>query len=327
MQLAVAGSPPHDTDFASLMPRVALELSGEPNKALSTKTELRYGNHGSLSICLPDGTWYDHEEDRGGGVLDLIARETGRERKRDCVAWLHENGIAPSSQSDLGPKPNKRRVLSRYDYPDASGVLRYQVERLEPKTFRQRRPSPSANGEWVYDIKGVEPLPYRLPEVTNAIGRGWTIVIVEGEKDADALAGLGVVASCNSGGAGKWQPALTQHFKGAQVVIVGDNDLAGRKHIRQVAEALATVAASVHTLDLSEHWPQCPDKGDISDLIASGGTPHQLSELLAKAVVWSPTGRLAEKALHGGKNPQNPQNPHGGLPPHSPGTRRAGACR
>src|SRR5262245_60058512 len=88
----------HDADIASLMQEVAQLLFGEPNNALSSKTELRYGSHGSLAISLPKGTWYDHEEKRGGGVLDLIARQTGRVNK-DCLAWLSENGIGPSSKN------------------------------------------------------------------------------------------------------------------------------------------------------------------------------------------------------------------------------------
>jgi len=297
----------HDADVAALMPQVARLLRGEPNKALSSQTELRYGSHGSLSISLPKGTWYDHEEDRGGGVLDLIARETGRERKSDCLAWLRENGIEPNSRNGLEPKPSKRRVLARYNYHDASGAVRYQVERLKPKTFRQRRPNPSANGDWTYNLKGVDPLPYRLPEVIEAVARGRSVVIVEGEKDADALAGLGMVASCNSGGAGRWQRPLTKHFKGATVVIIGDNDEPGRRHVQHVATELDGTARSIRVLDLAQHWPDCPPKGDITDWLAADRTPEQLIELLAKAVPWSGEGVPGEKKPKVGRPPKTPK--------------------
>ena len=49
-------------------------------------------------------------------------------------------------------------------------------------------------------MQGVERVLYRLPEVLAA-GEVW---VVEGEKDADSLAALGIVATCNAGGAGKW---------------------------------------------------------------------------------------------------------------------------
>jgi hypothetical protein len=212
----------------------------------------------------------------------------------------------PSSRSCLEPKP---RVLVRYDYCDASGALRYQVERcLEPKSFRQRQPSPYANGDWVYNLKGIDPLPYRLPEVIDAIASGRSVVIVEGEKDADALTGVGLVASCNSGGAGKWQPALTKHFKGATILIIGDNDAPGMHHVQDVAAQLDGTAANVRVLDLAEHWPECPHKGDISDWLAGGGTPEQLTEMLAKAVAWLPGGGAAgKKSPRVGKTPKTPK--------------------
>jgi hypothetical protein len=61
-------------DFASLMGAVARELLGEPNRALSSKHELRYGTRGSLAIDLKKGVWHDHETNTGGGVLDLVTR-------------------------------------------------------------------------------------------------------------------------------------------------------------------------------------------------------------------------------------------------------------
>ncbi|MGE3699713.1 MAG: hypothetical protein AB7G08_13030, partial [Hyphomicrobiaceae bacterium] len=180
------------SDIAALMPRVAQLLLGEPNRALSSKAELRYGTHGSLAINPSKGTWYSYEEDRGGGVLDLIARQTGRENPADCRAWLRENDLEPSPQKTIKQQAPRGRVLERYDYRDEHGMLRYQVERFEPKRFRQRRLGPE--GGWVYNLNGVEALPYRLPEIVDAISLRRPIVIVEGEKDADALARHGIAA-------------------------------------------------------------------------------------------------------------------------------------
>lgn len=60
--------------FAGFAGEVARELLGEPNKHLSTTSELRFGNKGSVSIDLEKGTWFDHGENTGGGVLALIER-------------------------------------------------------------------------------------------------------------------------------------------------------------------------------------------------------------------------------------------------------------
>jgi hypothetical protein len=64
--------------LADLIGPVARRLLGEPNRRRSTKSEWRYGARGSLAVDLGKGTFFDHELGRGGGVLDLIERETGR---------------------------------------------------------------------------------------------------------------------------------------------------------------------------------------------------------------------------------------------------------
>ena len=66
------------TDFSRYMAAVATRLLGDPNKGMSSPKEWRYGSRGSLSIDLEKGTWFDHEKGTGGGVIDLICRETSQ---------------------------------------------------------------------------------------------------------------------------------------------------------------------------------------------------------------------------------------------------------
>ena len=68
------------------------------------------------------------------------------------------------------------------------------------------------------------------------------VFIVEGEKDADSMAAIGLTATCNVGGAGNWQKELNQYFKGKNVTIIPDNDEPGRKHARIVADNLEGIA-------------------------------------------------------------------------------------
>jgi len=95
----------------------------------------------------------------------------------------------------LGP------IVVRYNYEDENGELVLQVTRHHPKDFRQRRPD--GHGGWIYSIDGVALVPYRLPELMEAIGKEQTIFIVEGEKDVDNVRLLGAPATCNPRGAGK----------------------------------------------------------------------------------------------------------------------------
>jgi hypothetical protein len=79
---------------------IARRLLGEPNRALSTKTELRYGTKGSLAIDLKKDAWYDHEGREGGGVLGLVVRERGGNR-RDAARWLEGDSRVLRNRSAL----------------------------------------------------------------------------------------------------------------------------------------------------------------------------------------------------------------------------------
>ena len=164
----------------------------------------------------------------------------------------------------------KRLIVAEYDYTDPSGKLLYQVVRYEPKDFRQRRPDPDNEYGWIWNLKGVEPVPYRLPEVFGAA----TVYIVEGEKDVHTLEGWGLVATCNSGGAGKWRPEFAGYFEGKRVVIVPDQDEPGRKHAADVYESLNGTAASVRILSLAANGAK-----DITEWASMGGTAQDFDVL------------------------------------------------
>ena len=268
-------------EFDSLMESVALHLLGEPTQKRGN--ERRYGNRGSLSINLANGTWFDHEANEGGGVLDLIRRQ-GYEQPE---AWLRSEGLMaqPLAINSFAPKIVKASYNAKeFSYADESGKLLYQVVRREPKHFTQRRPN--GNGGWIWSLGGTRRVLYRLPQLRPAIERAETIYIVEGEKDADALGEFGLTATTNAGGANKWRVEYAEALRGADVVIIGDNDQAGRDHVTQVASSLSGVASRVRVLDLAAAWPECPLKGDISDWLAAGHTVVELDGLTAASPDW-----------------------------------------
>jgi hypothetical protein len=131
---------------------------------------------------------------------------------------------------------------------------------------------------WASGMDGVERVLYRLPALCDPELSDEMVWLAEGERDADALASLGLVATTNPGGAGKWLPQYTATLKGRHVVILPDNDEPGEKHAKLVSEALANVAASVRVLRL----PGLPEKGDVSDWIGMGGTAEQLRAMAEK---------------------------------------------
>lgn len=302
-----------DDQFAKYARAVAVQLMGEPNKQLSSKDELRFGSHGSLSVDLEKGTWFDHSANEGGGVLKLIERETGQGGPQ-AVDWLRDNGFyvedrpQPPSYGNDGQGgqqrkparfdengnylpnrvPDHGRLSKVYDYRDEKGALRYQVARFDwddpthkkghDKTFMQRVPDPKRKDGFSYSVKGVEPLPYRLGELLEDIADGAEIFVVPGEKKVDMLRDLGVPATCNSGGESRFADALAEWFRGARVTVIQDNDPVGKSFAGKVARVLDGVAERVRALDI----PGLPPSGNVDDWLPAGGTVEELYRL-AKA--------------------------------------------
>jgi 5S rRNA maturation endonuclease (ribonuclease M5) len=131
-----------------------------------------------------------------------------------------------------------REIVATYDYVDGDGKLLFQVVRFDPKDFQQRRPDPTSKGGWIWDLKGVSRVLYRLPEILKAVANHETIFVPEGEKDVNNLVKIGLVATTNAGGAGKWKPEYADTLRSANVIILPDNDNAGQKHAHQVASSL-----------------------------------------------------------------------------------------
>ncbi len=264
-----------DIDLPAQIEPVARRLLGDPNKALSSRTELRYGTNGSLSVDLEKGTWFDHESQVGGGVLDLIRREIGGSNGA-ALEWLRD---------ELGVATDERREVATFDDCDEHGELLYQVVRSEPKKFRQRRPD--GKGGWIWKVKGVRKVPYRLFELQSKVAHD-TVLIVEGEKHVDRLADLDFVATCNVMGAGCWTKDLNQHFTGNTVYILPDNDEPGRQHAQQVARHLHGIAHSVRIVEL----PDLPSKGDIIDWLDHGGDHTTLIDICQSFPEWGPSADL-----------------------------------
>lgn len=262
-----------------LIESVAERLLGQRNEALSKNDDLRYGTHGSLAIKPSTNAFYDHEAELGGGVLDLIVHRGAGADREQAVAWLRQQGLIEPEDGGAAEvrqaRHARKATVAEYDYRDSGGELLFQVVRQEPKKFFQRRPDPHGDG-WINNLKGVTQIPYRLPELLAAPDA--TVYVVEGEKDADRLASLGLVATCNAGGAGKWKPAHSQFLRDRDVLILPDNDDAGRAHADKILKSLSRQARSVRIVEL----PGLPEKGDVSDWLDAGGTLEELQALASQ---------------------------------------------
>ena len=221
--------------------------------------------------------------------LSVDANGDGDRVLVNCLAGCDTSAVLDAlglSMRDLyegsGPLPAALEPVD-YVYTDADGVPLYRVRRTPDKKFFQARygpEDPSADVEGYVSGKGcmtgVQRVLYRLPQVVAAVQEGRPVFVVEGEKDADALAARGHAATTSPEGSGKWS-RVADHARevlaGAQVVVVQDKDDPGRAHAQEVAAALGGRAASVRVVEAREGK-------DVSDHLGAGLTVDALVEVV-----------------------------------------------
>jgi hypothetical protein len=240
-------------------------------------------------------------EEYGSGCLrrDTTSPET----------WEHQlHGPCPCG-TEHNPALKDGKIDRVYKYHDQIGKVIFEVVRFKnPKDFRQRQPDPRRGETW--SIKGITTVLYHLPLLLSA-DPAKPVWIVEGEKDVENLEVAGRLATCNPMGAGKWQDRYSETLRGRHCLIIPDNDEPGRQHARQVAQSLHGKAASVKIVEL----PGLPDKGDVSDYLANGGTVDQLDQLARAAPDWTPPTSASNDAqivtAAGRDKPREPRESQG----------------
>ena len=176
----------------------------------------------------------------------------------------------------------KSKPIATYDYTNQEGQLLYQVLRYEPKTFRQRRP----NGKgWIWKLEDRRVV-YRWPELCRFPDA--TIFVTEGEKDADRLWSIDQCATTVA--AGKWTDECVQALVGRDIIILQDNDDAGRTKAQEAAKLLHGIANTVRVVSL----PGLPQRGDVSDWLDMGHSKGELIGTCFDAPLWEPQAEAAK---------------------------------
>ncbi|MBF0459545.1 MAG: AAA family ATPase [Nitrospirae bacterium] len=123
-------------------------------------------------------------------------------------------------------------------------------------------------------VKGADAVLYPI-DVLSRLKAGdlLSIVVTEGEFKALLLNQMGIAAISGTAGAGTFKAEWADYFKDAEVVLMHDDDDAGRTANLKVAEILDGVAASVKAVV----WPSWPENTgikplkDVTDLVTELG--------------------------------------------------------
>ena len=236
-----------------------------------------HGNRGDSLVVEIEGRkaglWHDFATGEGSDIIGLWAAATGRDIRvdfqtviLDILAWLE--GRTRTLQEDRVGKPRRKKppvdelgpITAKWDYLDDDGRLIAVVYRYDPSGGKQFRP---------WDVlarkaRAPDPRPlYNRPGIKAAAD----VVLVEGEKSADALIGQGICATTAMNGASApvaktdWSP-----LKGKRVSVWPDKDEPGQQYATAASQAvLEAGAASVAVLTPPADKP---DKWDAADAVA-----------------------------------------------------------
>ncbi len=221
-----------------------------------------------------DGDWAHCTREDLAGDIDAGSDGAYAHRLHGSCRCGVQHGEAKSANRET-----KWEVLGTWDYRDERGDILFRVVKFKDKEFRQKRPDGA--GGWINNLKDTRRVLYRLPELIAAKPEE-TIHICEGEKDVDTVRALGLTATCNPMGAGKWPAVATMAkalMKGRDVVVLADADAPGRAHAKVVEASLRSVVKSIKVLE-----PPKPHK-DVTDLLSSGGS---LADMVSIADAPSP---------------------------------------
>jgi hypothetical protein len=224
------------------------------------------GNPGkSLKFNLDSDKWADFSTgDKGGDLISLWERCRGVSFQRTVEEM--ESFFSTGSHAVIHTPPAPRTATveplpvptKTWNYLDPAGNVIATVSRYDtPGGKKEFRPWDCAARKWSHPA--TRPL-YNMPGIATSR----RVVIVEGEKCADALIALGICATTAMGGCnapiGKtdWSP-----LAGKQIVIWPDNDAGGQKYAAELQVKFPQAVRLVIPAGKPEKW-------DAADAVAEG---------------------------------------------------------
>jgi 5S rRNA maturation endonuclease (ribonuclease M5) len=186
------------------------------------------------------GSWHCHGCKRSGDVYQLLAGLLGCSVGEAMIMLAATNGLDLEFQD-----PDAGATIYPYMTEDGKKILKEVLVRYKngKKEFTQRRPGPRGYG-LINDAEAVPPSLYHVELLKEAK----TVCIVEGEKDADTVtnrrlgAPSNLVIGVTSGGANSWRPEFVRYFAGKNVVVMTDDDDAGRQCAADIKASLDAAA-------------------------------------------------------------------------------------
>lgn len=237
------------------------------------------------------GLWHDFATGAGGDIIDLWAVIKGFDRQTQFPTLLQDiqthlgAGIdarpyKPPAHDPQGQSRKLGKPTAKWDYTDAHGTIIASVYRYDSDGRKEFRPWDAVRG--VMRAPDIRPLYNQIGLKDAAL-----VVLVEGEKCAQALISVGICATTAMNGAKApvnktdWSP-----LQGKHVIIWPDHDEPGLDYARRAASAAARAGAvQVEVLKIP---PEKPPKWDAADAVAEGLHVHDIIRKWERVAVKDP---------------------------------------
>lgn len=228
--------------------------------------------------------------DLGLNKMDFVEKSETYFSKENFKKYIEESNTGNvTKQGDAWVVDTDYKFDNAYFYSDERGNLvsvkiKYKlvnpVADKKSKKFVQR--VIRENKIIAASVETVDQLPrqyiYNAPAVFHAIREGYYIYLVEGEKDADTLIYNGLVATSFATGAGSMFEDYKSQLKGAKLVVCGDFDEPGRKHVDKVRKFLYDVVDKMYIVEYLPELSKLDNaKADITDWINAGHTVKEFT--------------------------------------------------
>ncbi len=228
----------------------------------------------SLEVSLKGetaGLWHDHATGEGGDIFDLIAAHHGLDTQADFARVLEiarqlvgrATSHPPKRKKPEAPVDELGPATAKWDYLDAAGNLIACVYRYDPAPGRKEfRPWDAKRRK----MAPPEPRPlYNQPGIATAE----QVILVEGEKCAQALIEAGISATTAMHGANApvdktdWSP-----LAGKAVLIWPDRDKPGFGYAEAASQTVLMAGATSCAILLPPDAK--PEGWDAADALAEG---------------------------------------------------------
>lgn len=172
----------------------------------------------------------------------------------------------------------KRKIEAIYNYVSCNGGYAFTKIRLEGKKLLY---GILENERFAYGLprdtprKSLKAIYGNVKALNKAITEGKPIFIPEGEKDVDTLTKQGYTAF-TYGGSNDWQKDFADIVKGADVVILADNDTPG---ITVANTILQDIQPVVKSAKIVVPMPDVP-KADITDYFEAGHSKEEFVQMI-----------------------------------------------